>query len=89
MLMLRVNNTDRRGDPRWGWPHEHARMGLAPIAASITAAGRGDIPVILEICPRAEDDDDEVRQALAASIAYCRQYLGVARSTGPREATGR
>jgi sugar phosphate isomerase/epimerase len=77
ILMLRVNNTDRRGDPRWGWPHERARMGLAPIAASIDAAGLDGIPVILEACPRFEDDEEEVRDALAASVAYCRRYLGI------------
>jgi sugar phosphate isomerase/epimerase len=81
IFMLRVNNTDRRGDPRWGWPHEHGRMGLAPIAASIDAAGLDGIPVILEACPRFADDDEEVRQAIAASVAYCRQYLGIAPPT--------
>ena len=82
--MLRVNNTDHRGDPRWGWPHEHGHMSLAPISASINAVGLDAIPVILEVCPRFGDDGEEVRRALAASVAYCRQYLDIAPS-----ATGR
>ncbi len=76
--MLHVDNTDRHGDPHWGWPHEHGRVDLAPIAASIRAAGLGDIPAILEIRPRFEDDDEKVRHALAASVAYCREHLGTA-----------
>jgi sugar phosphate isomerase/epimerase len=78
ILMLRVNNADRQGDPRWGWPHERGRLGLAPIAASISAAGLDDSLVILEVCPRFEDGDEEVRHALAASVAHCRRYLGIA-----------
>jgi sugar phosphate isomerase/epimerase len=80
ILMLRVNNADRQGDPRWGWPYERGRLGLAPIAASISAAGLDDSLVILEVCPRFEDGDEEVRHALAASVAHCRQYLGIAQS---------
>jgi hypothetical protein len=48
---------------------------LAPVAASIRAARLGDIPAILEFLPRFEDDDDTVRNVLAASIANCRQHL--------------
>jgi hypothetical protein len=44
------------------------------------------IPAILQICPRFEDDDEEVRQALAASVAYCRQYLDIAPAHEGREA---
>jgi sugar phosphate isomerase/epimerase len=78
ILMLRVDNTARRGDPGWGWPHEQGRMGLAPVSASIRAAGLDGIPTIVQVCPRFEDDDEQVRQALTASVAYCRQYLGIA-----------
>lgn len=77
LRMLRVNNAERRGDPRWGWPHEPAGMGLAPLTASINAIGLDEIPVILEVCPRFDDGDEEVRRALAASVAYCRRYLGI------------
>jgi sugar phosphate isomerase/epimerase len=76
--MLHVDNTDRHSDPHWGWPHERGRVDLAPIAASIRAAGLDSIPAILEIRPRFEDDDEEVRRNLAASVAYCRQHLGAA-----------
>lgn len=86
ILMLRVDNTGRRGDPRWGWPHEQGRIGQAPIATSIRAAGLDGIPTILQVCPRFEDDEVEVRQALAASVAYCHQYLGIAPAHKAREA---
>jgi D-erythrulose 1-phosphate 3-epimerase len=76
--MLHVHNTDRRSDPHWGWPHERGRVDLAPIAASIHAAGLDGIPAILEIRPQFEDDDEKVRHDLAASVAYCRQHLGAA-----------
>jgi sugar phosphate isomerase/epimerase len=76
--MLHVDNTDRRSDPHWGWPHEGGRVDLAPIAASIHDAGLDGIPAILEICPRFEADDEEVRHQLAASVAYCRQHLRLA-----------
>ena len=76
--MLHVHNTDRRSDPHWGWPHERGRVDLAPIAASVHAAGLDSIPAILEIRPRFEDDDEKARHDLATSVAYCRQHLGVA-----------
>ncbi len=86
ILRLRVDNTDRRENPRWGWPHEHGRIGLAPITASIHAAGLDDVLAILEVRPRFGDDDQDIRHALAASAACCRQYLGLAadHSAGPR-----
>jgi hypothetical protein len=36
----------------------------------------------LEIRPRFEDDDENVRHALAASVAYCREHLGAAPAGG-------
>jgi sugar phosphate isomerase/epimerase len=86
ILMLRADNTGRRGDPRWGWPHERGRARLAPIAASIRAAGLDGIPTIVQVCPRFEDDETEVRQVLAASVGYCRQYLGIAPADEARQA---
>ena len=74
--MLHVDNTDRHGNPHWGWPHERGGVDLAPIAASARAAGLGDIPAILRVRPRFEDDDEQVSRALAASVAYCREHLG-------------
>jgi hypothetical protein len=81
ILMLRVNNSDRCGDPRWGWPHERGR-GKAPIAASLHAAGLAGVPAILEVCPRFEEDQEEVRRVLTASVAYCRRYLGIPPAKG-------
>jgi len=55
---------------------EHGGVDLGPIATSARAAGLGDIPAILQVRPRFEDDDEQVRRALAASVAYCREHLG-------------
>ncbi len=74
--MLHVNNTDRRRNPHWGWPHQQGRIDLAPIVASIRAAGLDGIPAILEVYPRFEDDEEKVRHTLVGSVAYCRQHLG-------------
>ncbi len=74
--MLRVNNTDRLGNPQWGWPHEQGRTDLASIVASIRAAGLDDIPAILEVYPRLEEDEEKVRHKLVRSVAYCHQHLG-------------
>jgi sugar phosphate isomerase/epimerase len=79
--MLRVDNSNRYGDPRWGWPHERGQ-GRAPIAASVHAAGLDDVPAILEICPRFGEDDEDVRRVLVASVGYCRRYLGIPPAKG-------
>jgi len=76
ILMFRVDNSNRWGDPRWGWPHERGQ-GRAPIAASVDAAGLDGVPAILEVCPRFEEDAEEARRVLVASVAYCRRYLGI------------
>jgi hypothetical protein len=83
ILMLRVDNSGRLGDPRWGWAHERGR-GQAPIAASVHAVGLDDIPVTLEVCPRFGEDEAEARRVLVASVAHCRRYLGI-----PRPKAGR
>jgi D-erythrulose 1-phosphate 3-epimerase len=80
--MLHVDNSDRHSNRHWGWPHEHGRVDLAPIGASVRAARLDSIPAILEIRPRFEDDDEKVRRELAASVAYCRQHLGAAPAEG-------
>jgi D-erythrulose 1-phosphate 3-epimerase len=74
--MLRVDNSSRFGDPRWGWAHEGG-LGRAPIAASVRAVGLDDIPVTLEVCPRFGEDDEEARRVLVTSVGYCRRYLGI------------
>lgn len=76
ILMLRVDNSNRWGDPRWGWPHERGQ-GRAPIAASVSAAGLDGLPAILEVCPRFGEDAEETRRALVAAVTHCRRYLGV------------
>lgn len=76
ILMLRVNDSNRCGDPRWGWPHER-EQGRAPVAASVHAAGLDGVPVTLEVCPRFEEGDEEARRVLIASVAHCRRYLGI------------
>jgi sugar phosphate isomerase/epimerase len=82
--MLHLDNTDRRGDPHWGWPHDSGRVDLAPVGASVRAAGLDGILAVLEVYPRFEDDDDQVRRVLAASVAYCRQHL----ASSPEEPPG-
>jgi sugar phosphate isomerase/epimerase len=76
--MFHVNNSDRLGNPHWGWPPQQGRTDLAPIVASIRAAGLDDIPAIVEVCPRFEDDDDKAMHELVASVAHCRQLLSAA-----------
>jgi sugar phosphate isomerase/epimerase len=73
--MLHLDNTDGHGDPHWGWPHDGGRVDLVPVAASLTAADLADVTGVLEVYPRFEDDDDQVRQILIDSVAYCRLHL--------------
>lgn len=79
--MLRVDNSNRCGDPRWGWPHERGQ-GRAPIAASVTAAGLDGVPAILTVCPRFEDNDEDLKRVLVASVAHCRRYLAISPPKG-------
>ncbi|GAA3742327.1 sugar phosphate isomerase/epimerase [Plantactinospora mayteni] len=73
--LIHLDNTDRQGDPHWGWPHERGRFDVADFAARLDVAGLADIPVMLEIYPRFEDDDDQVRATLLSSVAHCTPYI--------------
>jgi D-erythrulose 1-phosphate 3-epimerase len=81
ILMLRVNNNNRCGDPRWGWAHERGR-GRAPIAGCVHAVGLDDVPVIVEVCPRFGENEEEARRVLIATVGYCRRYLGISPPKG-------
>lgn len=73
--MIHLDNTDRKGDPHWGWPHEHGTVDVATFGADLRAAGLGEIPVILEVYPRFEDDDQQVRELITSSVRHCREAL--------------
>jgi sugar phosphate isomerase/epimerase len=81
ILMLRVNNSSRLGDPGWGWTHERGQ-GRAPIAGCVEAVGLNDVPVTLEVCPQFGENDEEARRVLVASVNHCRRYLGIAPPKG-------
>jgi sugar phosphate isomerase/epimerase len=73
--LIHLDNTDGHGDPHWGWPHEQGRFDVADFATRLNAAGLGDVPVMLEIYPRFEDPDDQVRSTLLSSVAHCAAHI--------------
>jgi sugar phosphate isomerase/epimerase len=81
ILMLRVNNSSRLGDPGWGWTHERGQ-GRAPIAGCVEAVGLDDVPVTLEVCPQFGENDEEARRVLISSVNHCRRYLGISPPKG-------
>jgi D-erythrulose 1-phosphate 3-epimerase len=81
--VIHLDNTDRRGDPHWGWPDPRGRIDVGAVYRELIAAGLADVPVMLEVFPRFEDDDDAVRDLLISSVAHCRDTA--ARLSGPGE----
>ncbi|MGH3769319.1 MAG: hypothetical protein ACRDTX_29935, partial [Pseudonocardiaceae bacterium] len=75
---LGLDNTDGRGDPHWGWPDPRGTFDVAGFANTLSAAGLGDIPVMLEVYPRFEDDDRQVRDLLISSVEHCRPHFAPA-----------
>ncbi|TMC12677.1 MAG: TIM barrel protein [Chloroflexi bacterium] len=73
--MVHLDNTDRHGDPHWGWPDERGTIDVADLGADLRTAGLGDVSVILEVYPRFEDDDIQVRALIASSVTHCRAAL--------------
>jgi sugar phosphate isomerase/epimerase len=73
--MIHLDNTDRRGDPHWGWPDERGTIDVAGLAADLRTAGLGQVPVVLEVYPRFEDDDQQVRSVIVSSVAHCKAAL--------------
>ena len=73
--LVHLDNTDGLADPHWGWPDPRGTVDVAGFADTLGAAGLGDIPVMLEIYPRFEDDDKQVRDLLISSIEHCRPYF--------------
>lgn len=73
--LVHLDNTDGQGDPHWGWPHPLGRVDVAAFGADMRAAGLGDVPLVLEVFPRFEDDDELVRRTIASSVAHCKKHL--------------
>lgn len=73
--LVHLDNTDGLGDPHWGWPHPQGRVDVAEVGAALRHAGLDDVPVLLEVYPRFEDDDDHVRRTIASSVAHCKEQL--------------
>lgn len=73
--MVHLDNTDGQGDPHWGWPDERGTFDVAAFGRSMRAVGLGDVPVMLEVYPRFEDDDEAVRELIVSSVRHCRAEL--------------
>lgn len=81
VLQLHLDNTDRSGDPHWGWPHPCGTLDVASLAASLAHAGLSDLSVMLEVYPRFEDDSDTVRRLLISSVRHCRPHFPTSTTT--------
>ncbi|MGH3874891.1 MAG: sugar phosphate isomerase/epimerase family protein [Pseudonocardiaceae bacterium] len=73
--LVHLDNTDGFGDPHWGWPDPRGSVDVAAVADSLVRAGLGDVPVMLEVYPRFEDDDQQVRDLLVSSVEHCRRHF--------------
>lgn len=76
--LVHLDNTDGLADPHWGWPDPHGTVDVAEFADTLGAAGLGDVPVMLEVYPRFEDDDKRVRDLLISSVEHCRPHFAPA-----------
>lgn len=76
--LVHLDNTDGQGDPHWGWPHPQGRFDVADFGRVLRNVGLDDVPIMLEVYPRFEDDDDEVRALLTRTVAHCRAQLPAA-----------
>lgn len=73
--LVHLDNTDGLGDPHWGWPDSRGTFDVAGFADTVRTAGLGDVPVMLEVYPRFEDDDKQVRDLLISSVEHCRPHF--------------
>ncbi|MGH3754428.1 MAG: sugar phosphate isomerase/epimerase family protein [Pseudonocardiaceae bacterium] len=76
--LVHLDNTDGLGDPHWGWPDPRGTFDVAGFADTVRAAGLGEVPVMLEVYPRFEDDDKQVRDLLISSVEHCRPHFAPA-----------
>ncbi|MGH3867785.1 MAG: sugar phosphate isomerase/epimerase family protein [Pseudonocardiaceae bacterium] len=76
--LVHLDNTDGLGDPHWGWPNSRGTFDVAGFAETLGAAGLGGVPVMLEVYPRFEDDDKQVRDLLVSSVEHCHPYFAPA-----------
>ncbi len=73
--LVHLDNTDGLGDPHWGWPDPRGTVDVAGLADTLGAVGLADVPVMLEVYPRFEDDDKQVRDLLISSVEHCHPHF--------------
>ncbi|UGQ10500.1 sugar phosphate isomerase/epimerase [Yinghuangia sp. ASG 101] len=76
--LIHLDNTDGLGDPHWGWPHPQGTFDVARFGRALLAADLGNVPVMLEVFPRFEDGDQNVRDLLISSVAHCKAEFAAA-----------
>lgn len=75
---LHLQQTDGRADHHWPFTREHAEHGLIRperVVDELTAAAAGDVLLVLEVIPAAEQDDDQVLADLEVSAAVWKEAL--------------
>lgn len=72
---VHLDNADGHSDPHWGWPDQRGTVDVAAFARELTDAGLGEVPVMLEVYPRFEDDTDQVLALIAGSVEHCRPHF--------------
>jgi len=82
IALVHLDNTDRHGDPHWGWPDPRGCVDVTEVGRHLADAGLAEVPVMLEVFPRFEDDDETVRKLIVSSVTHCRQALAAA-ATAP------
>jgi sugar phosphate isomerase/epimerase len=84
---IHLDNTDGHGDPHWGWPHPQGTVDVTALACCLAEHNLADVPVILEVYPRFEDDSTEVLKLISSSVEHCRTHLFTSAGTqGVRDA---
>jgi D-erythrulose 1-phosphate 3-epimerase len=73
--VVHLDNTDGLTDPHWGWPDPRGSFDVADFADTLHTAGLGEVPVMLEVYPRFEDNDKQVRDLLISSVEHCRPHF--------------
>lgn len=74
--LVHLQQTDGLSDSHWSFPHPGI-VEVAAVARQLEQAGV-EAPLILEVFYPFEEDDERVKQDIAASVAHCRTVLGAA-----------